>query len=117
MEFVYGTVLLVAAIFLLGFARFAVTRHENSSWVRRFAATETMALIITTLSAFGIAFLCVGVASSQNGLGYLEFGASIGVIALSVVGVIRIFRMTARTGTPAAKPAAAAPKPGTRAAV
>jgi hypothetical protein len=92
MEFIAGTILLVAAIALLGFAKYVITRWESSSWIQRFAGTETMALIITTLSAFGIAFLCAGVASNQSGLGYTEFAASIGVILLAAVGVARLFR-------------------------
>ena len=104
MEFIAGTVLMVAAIALLGFAKYVITRWENSSWIQRFAGTETMALLITMLSAFGIAFLCAGLASSQTGLGYTELAASIGVIVLAAFGIARVFRRT-----PAKAPAAAAP--------
>lgn len=92
MEFIAGTILMVAAIVSLGFAKYAITRWEKSSWISKFAGTETMALVITMLSAFGIAFLCAGLASSQTGLGYTEFAAAIGVIALSAVAVVRLFR-------------------------
>lgn len=118
MAFVYGTALLVASILLLGFAKFAVTRFENSSWVRNFAATETMALAITMISAFGIAFLCAGIARDSGGLGLVELAASLGVIALAVIAVVRIFRMAVRTQAPAgAQPVAAPPRPGSPAAV
>ncbi len=92
MEFIAGTILMVAAITSLGFAKYAITRWERSSWISKFAGTETMALVITTLSAFGIAFLCAGLASNQSGLGYTELAASIGVIVLSAIGVMRLFR-------------------------
>lgn len=114
MEFVYGTIILVAAIVLLGIAKFSVSRLETSAWVRRFAATETMALIITTMSAFGIAFLCAGIASDTSGLGWTELAVSVGVIALSVVGVVRIFRVAGRAAQPAA---ATAQRPAARATV
>lgn len=96
MLFVYGTAILVLAIVLLGAAKFFVTRHESSSWVSRFAGTETMALTITTMSAFGVAFLCAGLASNAGSLGATELGASLGVIALAIVGVVRIFRIADR---------------------
>lgn len=102
MEFLYGAALLVLAIALLGAARFIVIRLEGSSWVNRFAGTETMALIITTISAFGVAFLCAGLASDSGALGLTEFGAALGVIALAAVGVVRVFRAAGRSRTPAA---------------
>lgn len=104
MEFIAGTVLMVIAIALLGFAKYVITRWENASWIRKFAGTETMALLITMLSAFGIAFLCAGLASSQTSLGLTEFAASIGVIVLAAIGVARVFRRT-----PAKAPATASP--------
>jgi hypothetical protein len=105
MEFIAGTILSVAAIALLGFAKYVIARWENSSWIQRFAGTETMALIITTLSAFGIAFLCAGVASHQSGLGYTEFAASLGAIVVAAIGVARLFRRL-----PVKAPAAGEPK-------
>jgi hypothetical protein len=104
MEFIAGTILVVAAIALLGFAKHVIVRWEHSSWIRKFAGTETMALVITTLAAFGIALLCAGLASSQSSLGYTELAASIGVIVLAAIGVARVFRRS-----PAKAPAAAAP--------
>jgi hypothetical protein len=104
MEFLAGTIFMVAAIALVGFAKFAITRWEESSWIRNFAGTETMALIITLFSAFGIAFLCAGLASNQSGLGYTELAASLGVIVLSAIGVARLFRRM-----PVKAPAAAQP--------
>ena len=105
MEFIVGTILMVAAIALLGCAKYVITQWEESSWIRNFAGTETMALIITMTSAFGIAFLCAGLASSQSSLGYTELAASIGVIVLAAIGVTRLFRRV-----PAKAPAAVAPK-------
>jgi uncharacterized protein (DUF486 family) len=112
MYFVYGTVILVAAIVLLGIAKFSVSRLETSAWVRRFAATETMALIITTMSAFGIAFLCAGLASNEGGLGHAELAAALGVVALAVIGVVRVFRRrpAGRVTTPASSPSLSAAK-------
>ena len=110
MNFILGTVLIVAAIALLGFAKYVITRWENSSWIQRFAGTEMMALMITTLAAFGLALLCAGLASNQSALGYAELAASLGVILVSGIAVIRIFR-----SNPAKGPASGAP-PG-RAAV
>jgi hypothetical protein len=104
MEFIAGTILMVAAIVLLGFAKYAITRWENSSWISEFAGTETMALLITTTCAFGIAFLCAGLASAQSGLGYTEFAASIGVIVLAAIGVVRVFRRAPRKGPKAVAP-------------
>jgi hypothetical protein len=104
MEFIAGTILTVAAIALLGFAKYAITRWEHSSWIRNFAGTETMALIITLLSAFGIALLCAGLASSQSSLGYTELAASIGVIVLAAIGVVRVFRRAPAKAVPAAAP-------------
>ena len=92
MEFIAGTIVMVAAIVLLGFAKYVITRWEDSSWIRNFAGTETMALLITTLSAFGIALLAAGLASSQSSLGYVELAASVGCIVLAVIGVVRVFR-------------------------
>ena len=111
MEFVYGTVLMVIAIALLGFARFVVSRYEASSWVGRFAATETMALVITMVTAFGVAFLCAGVASDKGALGLTELGASLGVIVLAVIGVVRVFRVAGRRQPSIAGPAKPAPRP------
>jgi hypothetical protein len=108
MEFVAGTVLMVTAIVLLGFAKYVTTRWEESSWIRNFAGTETMALTITMTSAFGIAFLCAGLASSQSGLGYTEFAASIGCIVLAAVGVARVFRRVSVKAPPAAAPSSRA---------
>jgi hypothetical protein len=93
MHFILGTTLVVATIMLLGFAKYAITRREGSSRIQRFAGTETMALIITTLVAFGVALLCAGLASSsQSALGLTELAVSLGVIAIAVVGVVRAFR-------------------------
>lgn len=108
MEFIVGTIVMVTAIVLLGFAKFVTTRWEGSSWVRKFAATETMALLITTLSAFGIAFLCAGLASSRSGLGYTEFAAALGVILLAGIGVARMLRRMPVTAPAAAAPASRA---------
>jgi hypothetical protein len=104
MEFIVGTILMVAAIALLGFAKYVITRWEGSSWIQRFAGTETMALTITMLSAFGIAFLCAGLASNQSGLGYTELAASIGVIVLAGIGVARLFRRMPAKAQAAAQP-------------
>ena len=92
MAFIAGTILMVTAIVLLGCAKYVITQWEESSWIRNFAGTETMALMITTLSAFGIALLFAGVAANQTGIGYVELAASIGVIVLAAVGVARLFR-------------------------
>ncbi len=92
MNFILGTVLVVASIMLLGFAKFAITRWEGSSWIERFAGTEMMALTITALMAFGIAFLFGGLAASQSGVGLTELAASIGCIVLAAIGVLRVFR-------------------------
>lgn len=94
MNFILGTILMVAAIALLGFAKYAITRWEESSWIQRFAGTETMALIITTMMAFGIALLCAGLAASSSTLGYTELAASLGCIALAAIVVVRVFRTT-----------------------
>jgi hypothetical protein len=104
MEFVLGTVSMVAAIAMLGAAKYVITQWEESSWVRNFAGTETMALAITMLAAFGIAFLFAGLASNQSNIGYTEFAAAIGVIVLAALGVSRVFRRRTATGT-AATPA------------
>jgi uncharacterized membrane protein len=103
MNFILGTIAMVAAIMLIGFAKYAITRWESSSWIQRFAGTEIMALTITMLTAFGTALLFAGLASSQSALGYTELAASLGCIALAVVGVMRLFR-----STPARAPAATA---------
>ena len=109
MEFIAGTILMVVAIALLGFAKYVITRWENSSWIRKFAGTETMALTITVLAAFGVAFLSAGLASSQTGLGYTEFAASIGCIVLAAIGAVRVFRRVS------VKPPAASASPASRA--
>lgn len=92
MEFVYGTGLLVASIFLLAFAKFAITRYETSAWISRFAGTETMALVITTVAAFGVAFVVDGIASHDFAVIMAEAAASLGVIALAIVGAVWAFR-------------------------
>ena len=92
MEFIYGTGLLVAAVVLLAIAKYAIGRFETASWVRRFAATETMALVMTATVAFGIAFLCTGVATAESSAVLTELGASLGVVALAIVATVRLFR-------------------------
>ena len=92
MLFLYGTAMLVVAILLLSCARYAVTRFEHSSRMRAFAATEVMALTITSLAAFGLCLLVAGTVSAANGVGLVELGASLGVIALTITGVVRVFR-------------------------
>ncbi len=109
MEFLGGTALMVAAIALMGFAKYANTRRQSSSWVRDFAGTEAVALIITTCSALGLALLFAGVASGPSGLGYTELAASIGCIVLAGFGVARLFRRAPVTGSVPAAPADAAP--------
>ena len=109
MEFVAGTIILVAAIALLGFGKYVITRWDRSSWIRDFAGTETMALIITMLSAFGLAFLCAGLASHQSTLGYTELAASVGVIVLAAIAVVRVFRRAPVKAPTAATPSNRAP--------
>ncbi len=92
MNFILGTIMVVAAVVLVGFAKYVITRWESSSWVQRFAGTETMALTITALMAFGIASLFAGLASSHSGVGLTQSAASLGCIALAVIGVVRVFR-------------------------
>ena len=108
MEFVYGTGAIVASISLLAFAKYAIGRYESSSWISRFAATEVMALLITTMTAFGIAFICDGIASHDFNIIMVELGASLGVIALSVVAMARLFRRPSASVT-----AVAAKRPAT----
>jgi hypothetical protein len=110
MSFVFGTALLVAAIFLLGVARYAVTRFEETAWIRRFAATEIMALLVTCISALGLALLGAGLVSS-DGLGIIELGASLAVIGLSIVAVVRIFRAADRRASAASAVANPAARP------
>ena len=109
MEFIYGAAVLVVAIGLLGFARFAVANWESSRLVTRFAATEVMAMLITTLSAFGLAFLAAGVAGDSSGYGLTEVGAAFGVVLVAFIVVIRMTRRHA----PAVTKPAAAPRPAT----
>jgi hypothetical protein len=111
MSFVYGTALMVAAILLLGVAKYALTHFETSSWIRNFAGTEMMALLVTCISAFGIAFLGSGAASNDSGVGIAELAISLGVIAATVVAVIRFSRAANRR---APTPVTVA-KPGVRA--
>lgn len=108
MEFLAGTALMVAAIALLGFAKYANTRWDSASRVRDFAGTEAVALLITMCSALGLAFLFAGVASGPLGLGYTEFAASIGCIVLAAVGVVRLFRRRPVMATATVAPASRA---------
>jgi hypothetical protein len=107
MSFVYGTALVVAAILLLGVAKYAVTHFEESSRIRNFAVTETLALLVTCMVAFGIAFLGAGIASNDNGIGIAELAVSLGVIAAALLAVMRFSRARdrrARTPVTEAKP-------------
>ncbi len=105
MEIIYGAAILVVAISLLGFARFAVANWEGSRMVTRFAATEIVAMLITTLSAFGLAFLAAGVAGDNSGFGLAEVGAAFGVVLVVFIAVIR---MTGRR-SPSVRPVPATP--------
>lgn len=101
MQFVLGTALLVAAIILLGVAKYAISLWEKSFWVTRLAGTQALALAITMLGAFGVAFLSSGLAADHSNVGYAEFAAAIGAIVAATIGVIRTFRRRMNPPAPA----------------
>lgn len=108
MDFLIGTVMLVTAIAMIGAAKYAVARTETSSWVRDFAGTEIVSLAITILAASGIAYLGSGIASDDTAVGFVELGAALGIVVLSIIGVVWVFRRATAVTRPSPPPAAAA---------
>ena len=97
MDMMLGSGLLIAAVGLLGLARLVVARSEGSARVRMLAQSEAMALLITIAAAFGVSFLAAGLASDHSTAGWIKFAAAMGLVVLSIIGIVWATRRSLAT--------------------